>query len=359
MGIAVNRVVHAALSQAFDDIASGRQPNPTQTGVWVGSTLSRLNHQIRRRIADGNANKTRAIELINTVAFGPSDGAQPHLAEAFVIYENAPLGPVTGILVPPRLDDPQRYFPNYLQRHRDLFHEDPPQFHELGVDDPMQLVTLVARAAGEMQDVEREMGRLGLTPRILQTALVQITPDDVSGEHLRSPVQRGMALGGALRDAITRYNINQLPRQRGLALPPNLCNINWNATEITLTPGDVYDKIVTYVRSAMRLFSHYGQSSGLSQQAWLARQPYFCALLRAAGTRGLSLPRDVMSWLRTHVIKTPTGSTAPVVESTAAEDTYANRELLAEQAADLAALANLRPLRVPTHRRPRSINLDA
>ena len=33
MGIAVNRVVHAALSQAFDDIVAGAQPNPINTGV--------------------------------------------------------------------------------------------------------------------------------------------------------------------------------------------------------------------------------------------------------------------------------------------------------------------------------------
>lgn len=357
MGTAVNRVVHAALSQAVDDSLVAPAAS-VGVGVWLGTTLHQLGRRIRTVVREQHAQDQLMVE-INRAVIAPSVEMHQPLANAFVIYENKPLGPVENILaVPGRGATADRYFPNYVSRHLELFNTYPPQFQALGDYDPMRGVVNTPWTSEDMLGVQAELQRLELTPRILRTALVQLTHDDVTGEHLRNPVQQGMALGGQLRDAITRYNINELPRQRGMTLSPVLAAVNWDSVTVPNDSGEIYDRIVACVRAATQLHTHYGRSTHPTPQGWLSSRPYFRALVAAAGHRGLALPRDVMSWLRNFVLRSADGSTRTTPEGSSSPlDTYANPELLAEQAADIAAMANIR-VTAPNLRKQRTLHLD-
>ncbi len=343
MGRAVNRVIHAALSQAVDDGA-----NDPRARHFAAAVIRCINARCRGLDIEDRVNG-KTLDLLGFGVLGVPAVAQVAIAELFVLYEERRIGGVPQ-LIPLNNADTAGYFPNFRQRYNELFGCEPPSLSELGRYNPM----VETPAENDMSGVIRRMEYLGLTPRLLEAALFQLTPEDIDHEATTFTTARDTS--ESIRRSIFNYNV-ALPRQRRSSLPANLANIQWDSTTVdsNLMPGALYDKVVDYVRNAGRLHSHYGPPT-MTPQAWLCRQPYFCALIAETGRRGQTLPRDVMSFIRSHLLKRGQSPTT-VVPAATPETTYADPALRSEQAADLAAMANVKPVYQPPNRNARSVRL--
>lgn len=351
MGRATNRVFYAALSQAVDD--SITSPEDWRPGSFVGQALIRLRTRTEGRPYAAAVQQLAA--RIHNCTNGNQAWLQEQLADMFVLYEEGHLGTIAVLLTNQPVAD---YFPNFLDRYRELFGVDPPPMPELGAFAPVVPLP-ETHANPDIARLFREMSRLGLEPRTLSQALFQI-PDDVVDPNLNR-LQNARSVGDTVRNHLISQNLNQLPRQQQSRLPDNLANIDWDRIDVAdIPPGELYDKVVDFVRNANRLYGHYGKARHplMSPQVWLSQQTYFRALVAMTGRRGQTLPRDVMSFIRTNLLRRGVTASVPAATSTAPEATYANPELAGEQAGDLSAMAGIRPVATTiTNRNQRQVQI--
>lgn len=339
-----NRIVYAALSQAFDDLASGAFGPALRR--WIQPMLRSLISRINRR----SRNPTLATAILedlrsarNTVN---SVWAQGRLAEAFVLFEEEELGVNyhdSGGTAPPV----------WQPRYRELFDCDPPQIiteppqdgqnerfrRELAAparrptiedcfgpanddadDDDDGVVDLDQALPEPVRLVNLQLRRLRIDWHDLRNALQHITPGDgdaARAESVRrqpdvtSPIRQGFA-SARLADAAIA-----MPSQRAQSLPHILVGVDLESMPSPTLPDEiVVAHLSAIARNVQRLYSRRTvDSEERSRSRWLLGRQYYRELCGMCHRRGLTLPRDVLGIVRDTIISPP-GEEAPQVNQT-------------------------------------------
>lgn len=304
-----NRVVYAAMSQAIDLV------NEPHAEPWLVEAASDL---LRRLHTVGGTSRQHYTALGVLVAIRdniPHDdySRQELLALSFVYFENLNLG--RNYLL-----HHHGWTPRWANRYAELFDNTRPVFDtdrprvpsidelfgnaaeddDHGSDD--NNYSLPRSIPGAITRVQRELQRLRIGWSELLAALqhsthAQLTqdPDTIRSQvSVTETVRQGFSSSRLARNAAT------LPRQSAQPLPESLVGLDMAMTGgIDTVPDDRVAALLTAIaRHKRRLFVSRADTAATSETAWLRTRPLFRELCRIASARGIPLPRDVISVIR-------------------------------------------------------------